>query len=351
MKKSTVKILVTSVGGLIIPSLLSKWRSSFRFDYRFFGVDMDPNAIGRQFVDEFDTVPPANDKKYAKELLRICKRYQINYLLPFSDPEADVLSKVAKKFYAADITILGSGEKQTSICVNKKRLLQELHRLGLETPAFYVPKNWSEAKDVINKLGFPRNQLIIKPIVSAGSRGFRILTNEFSEFHEVFGMKRETKITLKRLAHLYNEYNERKLTPNLIFMEYLQGLDFNIDALCDHGKLIHCVAQERIAPKHGPVQIGKISHDKKIIKAVDQIVSSLNLHFMVNIEMAYPDGKGNRNPLLYEINPRPSAAIIATEEAGIHMLDDAIRLHKGEKLSTITPLPMIMYRYWDEYFE
>ena len=109
-------------------------------------------------------------------------------------------------------------------------------------------------------------------------------------------------------------------------------------------------SQERLEPKHGPVQIGRISNDKKIIKEVSKVVSLLNLNFIVNIEMKYPDHGVDKIPLIYEINPRPSAAIICAEEAGVNMLDDAIRLHKGGDVFSSIPLPITMYRYWNEYF-
>jgi hypothetical protein len=55
-------------------------------------------------------------------------------------------------------------------------------------------------------------------------------------------------------------------------------------------------------------------------------------------------------PCIYELNPRPSAALAFSYHAGIPMLHDYIRLTQGQVVPKRLPQSLRIKRYWQQYF-
>ena len=104
-----IKVLVTCVGGGLIPQLVRFLKSSRVYkNTKVYGVDMNPNASGKHFVDYFQPVASGKSKTFTKQIIKICRKYKINLILPGSDDDALNLSKnyTALKVMSLEIYIL-----------------------------------------------------------------------------------------------------------------------------------------------------------------------------------------------------------------------------------------------------
>ena len=94
----TVKVLLTCVGGGLTPQVIRFLKNSkVHKNTKVYGVDMNPNASGKYFVDHFQAVSSGKSEKFIKQIKQICKKFKINLIIPGSDEDALSLSKNKNK--------------------------------------------------------------------------------------------------------------------------------------------------------------------------------------------------------------------------------------------------------------
>ena len=93
----TVKVLLTCVGGGLIPQAIRFLKNSkVHKNTKVYGVDMNPSATGKYFADYFQTVPNGKSKNFINQIIKICRKFKINLIIPGSDEDALNLSKNRK---------------------------------------------------------------------------------------------------------------------------------------------------------------------------------------------------------------------------------------------------------------
>jgi len=90
--------------------------------------------------------------------------------------------------------------------------------------------------------------------------------------------------------------------------------------------------------------------DFKIQAQIERAVKVLDLSGIVNIELAYPNEDNTGTPCIYEINPRPSAALAFSEQANVPMLADYLQLTAGHEVASKRPELLFMQRSWKDNF-
>jgi len=139
--------------------------------------------------------------------------------------------------------------------------------------------------------------------------------------------------------------------PEVVVMEYLEGPDFNVDCLSVDGESVYQIPIRRVKPDAGPVQIGETTHDSRVQEMAEEICNSFGFEYNTNVELAYPTDQQEREPLVYEINPRVSGPIATHSAAGVNLLLygilSAIGLGapKGEDFDDIR-----VHRCWQEIY-
>ena len=88
-----INILITCVGGTMMPQLLKEIRRKSKYNLNIIGTDVKKEAIGKYFCDHFETLPNGKESHYSKELLSIVKKYNVDLVIPTSDEEALIISK------------------------------------------------------------------------------------------------------------------------------------------------------------------------------------------------------------------------------------------------------------------
>ena len=123
-------------------------------------------------------------------------------------------------------------------------------------------------------------------------------------------------------------------------MDYFEGEDFNIDVSCNNGSLIDISIQRRDAPPNGPIKLGKILNDKLIYDFIVELVAKLKASGIFNIELIKLKINENESqPVIYEINPRASAAISFTEALNPGFIERSIKVIEGFE---VEPMPFLI---------
>ena len=183
------------------------------------GVDMKEDVIGKYWVNKFYTVPAPDSDCYIDRINSICKKESIDVIIPQTTRETAALSKnisnVKSKITVSDASAI---EKAN----NKYELMKLCRVLSVPYPEFSIAKSVDELKQRAQELGYPDKPVVVKPQVSFGSRGFRVLREGTSwDVKRYLSEKpNSTEITLEELTKIL-ERGEN--FPELLVTEFLPG--------------------------------------------------------------------------------------------------------------------------------
>ena len=299
--RTEIRVLLTSCGGLVFPGMVECLRAETGYRFFILGTDIRPDAVGRRFADSFATVPRGDDPDFALAVLALARAHGIQVVVPLSDEEMLALSCAQDDFRAAGVVVAASPHPAVKTASHKGEMLEFVRAAGIETPAFHRPRTMADLDRAIMDLGYPAADVVVKPASGRGARGFWRLSE-----------RRDTRSLLMNsrglqtlpYRHFRAMFEDVEPLPDLVVMQYLDGADFNVDALCDAGRLLYCLPMERLLPEAGPVQTGRIVHDLAVDAMVIRIVAAFGFSGNINVELAYErSGRGGR-PLVYEINCR-----------------------------------------------
>lgn len=342
-----IRILMTSVGGLVVPNMIKSLRESTINNIYIVGVDCDSDAVGFYFADKSYVVLRGEQRGYSKQLLDIAKREHIDVVLPLSDEELLALAKDKYKFEKEGVRVVCSGYESVRTTLDKGLMLRALKERRLPYPNYRIPRTLTELKGAVEELGYPQKKVVFKPRRGRGARGFWLLNAHLNKREMILKDRDRQEITLEWLLEALGS---KDIFPEILVMEYLAGSDFNVDVLACRGEPFYIIPNERLLPKAGPVRVGLVKEDRRVQTVVKQAVKAFNFDYYVNVEVAYRN-RTNSDPFIYEINPRISAPIVINKAAGIDLLYLGIKMALGIKPPISYKVKETrMIRYWNELF-
>lgn len=345
MAQGTINILMTGGGAPGAAGIIKCLQQEKSFSITV--ADVNPDAIGKHLADSFVSIPLASAPLFASTVLSICKERKIDIVLPLVTKELLPLANHKTEFEKAGIKLLASSAASLEIANNKSRLYEFLQWRGIAVPEFRIVETVEQFTTALQELGYPDKQVCFKPSLSNGSRGFRIVTSKVNELDLLFNHKP---------GNTYISYTDsvRILSsgkfPELLVSEYLPGTEYSVDCLANHGEAVLIVPRSRKRMINGISVEGEFVNDENIIAYCKQIVSELQLHGNIGIQVKQ---SATRQFLILEINPRVQGTISAAMGAGVNLPLLAIKLELG---LTISPEELLVKwgakfsRYWEELF-
>src|SRR5258706_15546227 len=154
MKDKTLKILLTGSGA---PGCVTIYKCLTRrnINIEIYGCDTKKQTAGSFYAKKHFTVPDGSDTNYISKILNLCEKEKIDILLPITDSELLPLSKNKVMFKKHGINIAISDSKAILLTSNKASLFEFLKLNKLNSPKFFVVKNWNEFEKALKDLGFP----------------------------------------------------------------------------------------------------------------------------------------------------------------------------------------------------
>lgn len=310
-------------------------------------ADADENAVGKYLSNSFVQIPKTTDPHFIDALLKICIEKHIQLILPLVTKELFPLSQHKKFFEEKGIRVLISPEKAIAIANNKSFCYRFLKEKGIEIPQFFVVNTVEQFIHAASELGYPEKRFCFKPSLSNGSRGVRIVADNFDETDFLFNHKP---------YHIYINYSHAlavlsaKQFPELLVSEYLPGQEYSVDCLANHGIAGLIVPRIRNKMINGISVQGEFVYDEAIINYCKQIIEAIGLHGNIGIQIKYSE---HHQPLLLEINPRVQGTIVAGLGAGINLPLLAIKQELDwpvEEREVQIKWGTQFSRYWTEVF-
>jgi len=341
-----VTVLLTGAGGPGGPGIIQSLRLARDKKMRIVATDMDRQSVASGLADAFYVVPKALDDSFIPTILDIAKKESVQVILLLNTAELLKFAEHKKLFEKEGIEVSVSDTQGLTIANDKHLLMEKAKALGVPVPEFYLVKNTDELIAVATKLGYPEKKVCVKPPVSNGSRGFRVLDAKVDPFDIFLNRKPENvETTLEDLVTILKTAKE---FHSLLVMEYLPGKEYGVDALANHGKPIVVIPRTRDKMKMGVSFAATLVNHEQIIRDCQQLIEELSLNGNIGFQFK-EDAQGVAK--LIESNPRLQGTVVVNTAGGANLVEMAVASALGEEVAK----PSVrwgtsMIRYWQEQY-
>ena len=283
------RFLITGIGGDVAQGICRVIRESFS-DVVIVGSDIGDKHAGLLFVDFFKLVPRADSNTYVTSIKSLIKEFNVDILIPTSEPEIEVLTKLSKSILPCKT--LTPGRKVVRFCLDKFETNRFLDSIGLDVP-------WTIKSDE----GLPREYpCIFKGAKGAGSKLLYIVEDEL-----------EARYLKKKHSHT-------------VFQELLLPDDKEITCAIFRSSLdTIAVVQLQRSLVGGATSWARVIFDPEIDRVCRLIAKELELVGSMNIQLRLTED----GPRIFEINPRFSSTVYMRYLIGFNDVLWSINDHLG----------------------
>ena len=312
-------ILITSPNNHTLVNTVYSLREAFYC--KLIGLDKEKNTLSEHLLDHSLTFNYHSEKDFITKVKEVCQQYNINAIIPHSLKERLVLVKNKEEI---EVPILSSSYTSIMFAENKINFAQACSEMNIPTPEQYVVNNSKDLKRYAKVLGYPKKKFVVKPVISKGGRGFRIV-NEDLDLKTIFYKDKQSnnQIKLKGLIDILGEK-----FPDLIVSEYLPGKEYTIDCLREKDFFV-AIPRVRIETKMGLTSYGKLEENKQLIEWSEKISIKLNLTSIFGFQ--FKEDEHGKLKIL-ECNPRIQGTMIMATLAGANLLGLGLKALWGKKI-------------------
>lgn len=285
-----------------------------KLGYKSIIINNNPETVSTDF-DTSDRL--YFEPLYYEDVMNIVEREKpVGIIAQFGGQTALNTVKELSKY---GVKILGTDFRAIDIAEDRKKFDLLLNELGVSRPRGFSAASMGEALDKAGKLGFP---VLVRPSYVIGGQSMRIIKN------------------VGKLGQYVKEIDITEDKP-LLIDEYVEGVEAEVDALCDGesvfipGIMEHI---ERTGVHSGdsmsvfPSYTLNSSQKGKIAEITEKIALALGVKGLINIQFAV---QGD-NVYVIEANPRASRTVpIISKVTGVPMVELATRISLGENLKSM----------------
>lgn len=311
-------ILYLSAGAYGSTGIIQELRAWEGRDFKIVGADIKEKTHAEHVCDVYYQVPRYTDSSYVSTIKRIVKDEAID-VCAFGGHTREKIILMEN-----DVPVISSDPTALEITNNKRRTYDLFPEYA---PDYIYLEKGDDIFDASWRLGYPRNELCFKPVVSSGGRGFRIIAKpDFDKTKAIFEERTNPYITLSELDSLD--------FPPLLLMEKLNGRNFHVDILAKDGVIKKAVVSYRIEEMMGlGFSLETTDEKPEYLEIAAAVVKKLGLSYNCFIQLM--GGK------ILEVGGRPAGSV----PIGQDLVKGAIQLYEGEEPSTSVE-QVRMLRHW-----
>jgi carbamoyl-phosphate synthase large subunit len=333
-----INVLLTGVGAPGTKGTLYALKTNHdKVRVNVVGVDLKGDVIGKYWVSKFHQVPAPENEEYIDRINTICVKESIDVIVPQTTRETVVLSK---NFSRVGSKVTVSGASAIEKANNKYELMKICKELGIPTPDFFLTKSIEELRQRVTELGYPGTPVVVKPPVSFGSRGFRVLREASTWDTKRFLSEKpsSTEISLDELSKILGDD-----FPVLLVTQFLPGVEYTVDAFSG-SKVSVAIPRVRKEIVNGISFRTSLDYRKDIIDYTTKLAKALELKFAFGFQFKL-DEKGT--PKILECNPRVQGTMVASTFSGVNVIWMSIKEVLGYPVKSIPRMKISeFYRFW-----
>jgi carbamoyl-phosphate synthase large subunit len=291
-----LSVLLTASGVPGCPALIRELRENGEREVRLVGTDMSELAIGRHFCDAFHLVPPGSDPGFTDALVEVSEREHVDAILPQSSYELLALAENKERF--GETKVLVAGPEAVRRSNDKAETYALLDSIGVRGPHWRRVTGGDEVANAARELGYPEVDVAFKPLVSSGSRGFRIVSASADRRRQLFENRPGVSEAL-RLEELFELLRDD--TTEALVMELARGTERTIDGIAGRGRILLGHPKTREEMRAGLAMYFQTLDDPGLMDIAERIAAELELDHFFNIQLV--------GDAVIEINPRISTVV------------------------------------------
>ncbi|MDG6923244.1 MAG: ATP-grasp domain-containing protein [Nitrososphaerota archaeon] len=193
------------------------------------------------------------------------------------------------------------------------------------------------------ELGYPGKPVVVKPQVSFGSRGFRVLREGSSWDVRRFLAEKpnSAEMTLEDLTQILSRGDS---FPELLVTQFLSGNEYTVDVFSGANVSV-AIPRLRKEIVNGISFRTSLEYRRDIINYSLKLAESLDLRYAFGFQFKL-DADGT--PKILECNPRVQGTMVASVFSGVNIIWMSVREAMGYPTKTIPKnlKTSEFYRYW-----
>lgn len=336
-----LNVMVTGAGAPGANGTIFSLRNNYdKRKIRIIGTDIRDDVIGKYFMDSFYKIPKPSEKDFIEKILEICEKEDIGFILPQVTNELEILSKNKKRFEKIGVKVAVNDFDTLKIANNKFLLTKIAKEIGAGAPKFEMVKSLEELNEILPNFGYPEKPVVVKPLVSRGMRGLRVIDEKKDKFN-LWAEEKPTGVYLTK-NEFFNIFKEE--FPELMVVEYLPKEEYSVDMLAENGKISVIIPRRRIRIRSGITFEGITEKHEKIIEYSKLLTEKLKLSYALGFQFKLNE---NNEPKLLECNPRIQGTMVMSTLSGANIIYSILKILLEE------PIPEFnvkwnskFFRYW-----
>ena len=324
--KNSINVLVTGAGAPGIKgTMFSLKNNSDNRDIVIIGTDMKEDVVGAHICDKFRVIPPAkNAEEYLIALLDICEKDKVDVLLPQNTFELEILANNRYKFEKVGTKVVTASKTSIDIANDKYFLMKTCRELGVPVGDFYKVNTFEELISKAKILGWPSTNVVVKPPVSNGMRGVRVISESIDRKKMFYDEKPNSLYTtMKDLKNVLGDS-----FPDLIVTEFLPGKEFTVDVFKDD-KNTTVIPRIRHQVRSGITFSGEVIKHDDLISYCKLISEELNMENCYGFQFKLDK---NNVPKILESNPRIQGTMVLATIANANIIYASVKKALGEEV-------------------
>ncbi len=227
----------------------------------------------------------------------------------------------------------GALEAETiTLCDHKYRFTEVMKAAGIPVSETIAVDDLASLRSAITRIALMETEVCVKPAVGVYGRGFwRFIPglNPFTLFSTIGASEVDPEVYM-------DAYARADKPDRLIVMQYLPGIESSVDCVCDAGKIVAHAVRQKDNEKQTVFTGGRE------VDVASAVVAELKLDGLVNVQTK-ADAAGN--PVLLEVNTRPSGGVGYSAAAGVNLPLACARMMLGEPIGdTSISSPVVIRR-------
>ncbi len=307
-----MKVLFTGGGGAGAEALWQLYAQ--RYEVHF--ADADINTIDPIVCPgQRHQIPMASDDMFFEEVHELCKKLEIDVLVPSVDEELLILAHGIDKILPTKLML--PDYEFVDVMLDKLSMIMKLAKKNIPIPLTF------SLDDDFSGISFP---CISKPRKGRGSRDVVVLN-----------AREEAQALKMTLGPSANDF---------IVQNKIEGQEYTVQMAANSNGVLSAVVPVKVAVKRGITIVAEVEAEPKVIEACKIIHAACPTKGCYNIQLILTeDGK----VMPFEINPRVSTTYCLVVAADVDPIE--IFLEK-DNLGELAPFSsgMQLRRHWQNHF-
>ncbi len=234
-----------------------------------------------------------------------------------------------------------SGCEAIETANNKWSVLQIFEKLGLPYPAYQFAGGEADLVRAVEQLGYPQTPVVVKPAVSNGMRGVRVLREQAWDVRRFLAEKpMGLEISLEDLLAILRRGPG---WPELLVTEYLPGPEYTVDAFRGE-KIEIAVPRVREQIRSGITFRSRTELHAGMAEYTLRAARAIGLQYAFGFQFKL-DAAGV--PKVLESNPRVQGTMVASIFSGTNVIWMGVKEVLGETVEVIpSPVASQFFRFW-----